>query len=112
MGKKPGVELVRNPGLSVGGGPSSSGVHVTASVAPGWSDREASLTLPAVGVSHQPWNGYGLSSFFKCLSWSPRRFCVSLSIFTREYQIIYQLCWHQKEMNFKAQLYEAVIFSC
>lgn len=33
--------------------------------APGWSDSEASLTLPAVGVSHQPWNGYGLSSFFQ-----------------------------------------------
>lgn len=32
MGKKPAVELVRNPGLSVGGGPSSGGVNMTASV--------------------------------------------------------------------------------
>lgn len=67
--------------------------------------------LPAAGASHQSWNGYGLSSFFKGLSWSSRKFLVSLSIFTREYQIIYQLCWQQKEMSFKTQLYEDVMFS-
>lgn len=34
-----------------------------------------------------------------------------MSIFTREYQIIYQLCWHQKEMSFYTQLCEDVILS-
>lgn len=46
MGKKPGDELVRHSGLSVGGGHSSADVNITASVTPGWSDREVfSLTV-------------------------------------------------------------------